>query len=129
MNDTLKMSLHIDAGKDADDYELDSITRQLRDEIQELDVKSVDLVKGEPPPDGSRGDAVMLGALAVELLPTITPDLICFLKNWLTHRRNQKIKIKIVAGDRSIEVEYSPEDMSASEMDDLASRLTGTLMG
>ena len=129
MKDALRMSLQIDAGEDADDDELDSLTRQLRGEIEELEVESVDLVKGKPPPGVTRGDATTLGALAVEILPTIAPKLIGFLQNWLTRGRNQKVKIKVGVGDRSIEVEYSPKAMSVSELENLASRLTGTLTG
>lgn len=129
MKDALKMSLHIDAGGDADDAELDSLTRQLRGEIQELEVESVDLVRNEPPPEGARGDAATLGTLAVEILPVIAPKLIGFLQNWLTRRRDQKVKVKIGVGDRSIELEYSPEAMSESEVEKLLTGLTGTPTG
>lgn len=124
MKDAVKIGLQIDAGEDADDAELDSLTRQLRGEIQELEVESVDLVKGEPPPEGTRGDPVTLGKLAVVILPIIAPVLIGFLQNWLKRGRDQKVKIKIVVGDRSIEIESSPEAMSVS-----VEELARTLMG
>ena len=129
MKDVLRMSLQIDAGEDADDDGLDSLTRQLRGEIQELEVESVDLVRDKLSPAGARGDAVELGALVVEILPVIAPKLVGFLQNWLMRRRDQKVKIKIGVGDRSIEVEYSPKAMSASELRDLTNGLTGTLTG
>ena len=58
--------LQIDTGEDADADELDRLTRQLRDEIWELDVESAELVKAGPAPEGTKAvEAMTLGALAV----------------------------------------------------------------
>ena len=124
-----RMTLQIDdtsQGADAD--ELDRLTRQLRDELQELDVESVELVKGTSAPAGTKAvDPVTLGALAVAVLPNAVPKLIEFLSGWLTRGENRTIKIKTQVGDRSVEVEYSPKTMSQTDLKNLVDTLTGAL--
>lgn len=127
-NQVARLLLQVDAGADADAEELDQLTRQLRDEMQELDVESVELVKGEAVPEGAKVfEVVTLGSLAVSVLPSIIPKLIEFLQNWLMRGENRRIKIKTQVGDRSVELEYSPAAMSQTELKNLVETLTGAL--
>lgn len=127
-NQVARLLLQVDAGADADAEELDQLTRQLRDEMQELDVESVELVKGEVVPEGAKViEVVTLGSLAVSVLPSIIPKLIEFLQNWLMRGENRRIKIKTQVGDRSVELEYSPAAMSQTELKNLVDTLTGAL--
>lgn len=127
-NQVARLLLQVDAGADADAEELDQLTRQLRDEMQELDVESVELVKGEAVPEGAKViEVVTLGSLAVSVLPSIIPKLIEFLQNWLMRGENRRIKIKTQVGDRSVELEYSPAAMSQTELKNLVDTLTGAL--
>ena len=71
---SLNLTLLINTGAEDDAEELDRLTRQLRTEIQELDVESVELVRSEEAPEGAKsGDPVALGVLAVEVLTAMVP--------------------------------------------------------
>ena len=120
--------VRIDAPEDADAEELDRLTLQLRDEIEELEVESVELVRDGAVPTGAKSvDPVTLGVLAVAVLPTVIPKLIEFLQAWSMRGESRKVKIKTRAGDSSIEVEYSPTTMSPDELKNLVETLSGTI--
>lgn len=104
----MNLTLHIDAGRDALPEDLDVLTRRLREELGDLDLDSVSLVKEGAAPSGAKSaDAVTLGALAITLLPSVLPKLVEFLQAWSLRGQNRTVKIKANVGDRSIELEYS----------------------
>lgn len=104
----MNLTLHIDAGGDALPDDLDALTRRLRDELADLDLQSVSLVKEGAAPSGTKSaDAVTLGALAITLLPSVLPKLIEFIQAWSLRGQNRTVKIKANVGDRSVELEYS----------------------
>ncbi len=114
----------------ADADELDRATRQLRDEIREVGVKSVELTKGTPVPAGAKSaEVVTLGVLAVAVLPTTVPKLIEFLRDWLMRGEGRTVKIKTQMGDRALEVEYNPQKMSQAELKELIGTLTSAMAG
>ena len=118
--------LDIDAG-DLDPDELDRLTRALRGELLELGAKDVDLVHAEDIPEGTKSaEAVMLGALAVTVLPAFLPTLVGYLQSWAARGENRRVRIKTLVGDRTIEVEYSPETFSTEELDRLVQTLAGS---
>lgn len=124
----INLILQLDAGKESDAEELDRLTRLLLTEIQELDVESVELVKGQEPPEGAKSaELVTLGSLAVAVLPTVFPKLIEFLQSWSMRAENRTVKIKTQVGDRSIEVEYSPATMSTAELKRVVKTLSDAL--
>jgi hypothetical protein len=47
---TLQLKLTLDAEPETDSEELEKLTRQLREELLELDVQAVDLMTGGPMP-------------------------------------------------------------------------------
>ena len=120
--------LTIDAGGDMDADQLDRLTRQLRNELLDLDTESVDLVKSEAAPEGTKSaEAVTAGALAVAILPSFLPKLIEYLQSWTMRGEERKVKVKSQIGDRSIELEYSPNALSQEELKELVTTLTETL--
>jgi hypothetical protein len=127
-SNSLNLTLSISIGQGADAEELDRFARQLRDEIAELEVDAVEPLAGGPIPAGAKSaEAITLGALAVAILPTILPKLIELLHAWTMRGENRLVKIKTQAGDRSVEVEYSPTTMSAKELEHLVNALTGSV--
>jgi hypothetical protein len=129
MENMLKMSLQINTSSDINEEELDLLTRQLLDEIQELEVESVEMVRDNKAPKDAKGDPITLGALALAVLPGLLPKLIDFLQNWLTRRKDQKVRVKIGVGDRSVELEYFPEAISIYEVNKIAEKLSGVITG
>lgn len=121
--ETIHLLLQIDAGGQIDTDEVDRLTRQLRTEIQELGVGSVELVRGGAAPDGTKSaEAVMLGSLATAILPAAIPALIGLLQAWTLRDESRKVKIRAQVGDRQIEVEYSGK-MSQAELKGIAHTL------
>lgn len=107
-NKPLNLSLYIEPGYEADDDELDRLTRQLMGQIRTLEVESVELVKEGPAPDGSKSAAaVSLGALAMAVLPGAIPPLLGVVQSWLQRDRNRRVKLKTEIEGRIVELEYS----------------------
>lgn len=120
--------LTIDAGGELDADQLDRLTRQLRSELLELDTESVDLMKSGTPPAGTKSaEAVTAGTLAVAILPSFLPKLLDYLQSWTMREEQRKVKVKSQIGDRSIELEYSPNALSQEELKELVTTLTETL--
>jgi hypothetical protein len=121
------LTLQIDAAE-IDPDRLDRITRQLRGELLDMEVESADFVQRDPLPKGAKGtEAVTLGTLAVAVLPNFLPKLIEYLQSWTLRGEGRKVKVKTQVGDRSIELEYTPEAMSQQELKTLVETLTGAL--
>ena len=109
--------LHIEVGEDTDEEELDRLTRLLLDEIQEIDVESVELVGDEAVPEGAKSvEVAELGMLAVNVLPAVVPTFISFLQAWSRRGEGRSVKIKTQKGDQALEVEYDPKTMSPAEL-------------
>jgi hypothetical protein len=124
----IQLTLLIDAGADAHVEELDRLTRQLRDEILELEVESVEPVKGAPAPEGTKGvDPMILGALAVTVGPTVLTKFLEFLHAWAMRREDRTVKLKIqTEGGAMLEVEV-PATMSPAEVKQWINSLNETL--
>ena len=105
-NDKVELNLEILAA-DATEEELDRVTRQLLSELRELNVESVELAKGEPAPDGSKGDPITIGTIALEVLPIAIPSVITFVQAWVTRGQGRTVKFK----GKGIEFEGSPEEL------------------
>jgi len=125
-----RLTLRVDAGADADDEELDRVTRQLRDELRDLDgVEPVKPVEAGAVPEGAKSaEAMTVGALAVAILPSVIPKLMEFLQTWSMRGENRTVKIETRVGDRSVNVEV-PRTMSPDELKGLVDMLTGALTG
>ena len=109
--------LHIEGGEDTDEEELDRLTRLLLDEIQEIDVESVELVGDEAVPEGAKSvEVAELGMLAVQVLPAVVPMLVNFLQAWSRRGEGRTVKIKTQKGDQTLEVEYDPKTMTSTEL-------------
>jgi hypothetical protein len=123
-----QLSLVVDAGGDADTEETDRLTRDLLAEIRELDVESAELERGEDAPEGSKAaGAASVGALAVAVVPTLLPKLVEFLQAWSLRGKGRTVRIRTRVGDREVELEYSPQTMSPSDLKSLVDTLTETL--
>lgn len=92
---------------EATDEELDIMTRNLLAELQETDVESVDLVSIGKAPQGSKGDPITIGQLALEVLPAAIPSVIALVQTWVMRRQGRTVKFK----GKGIEFEGSPEEL------------------
>jgi hypothetical protein len=72
-------------------------TVQLRRELLQLDVDSVEQVTDGPPPPGSRAvDLAALGALVITMAKSeLLPAVVATVQSWLARSRRRSIKLEI----------------------------------
>jgi len=113
---------------EVDDGELDRLTRQLRDEIADLDVEEVGLAPGTELPLGAKGEPITIGSIVVALASAgVFTGLIELLKSWALRREGRTITVKAKVGEREVEMTYSPTETSPEEMTRFANTILGML--
>jgi hypothetical protein len=126
--ETMQFILSIDLGEAVDNEGLDQASRELRAELMEMDLDSVEFVRaGEMQAGTKSAEALTIGTLTVTLLPALLPKLLEYLQSWSLRAENRKVTVKTQFGDRSIELEYTPSALSPEELDRLVNTLTGAL--
>jgi hypothetical protein len=73
---------------DGDDEELSELTQQLRAQLLELDVDSVDLVAGTSAPGGAKGLETLIGWLAVRFGTEGLRTVIAAVAGWAARTRH-----------------------------------------
>jgi hypothetical protein len=121
--------LFIELLLDGDDHtELDELTRQLKAEMQELNVDSVTPVSDGDAPLGTKAaDFTVIGQMAVTLAPTLIPPLFDLMKSWVERKPSTPVKIKVRVGKRTAQVEYDPTRTSAQDLETLVRTLGRSL--
>ena len=109
------VELSLEAG---DATELDELTRQLRTELVELNIDSVEQVALGVAPEGTKAvDLLAIGQMAVTLAPAIIPPLFNLLKSWVERKPSTPVKIKVKVGKRTAQIEYDPTRTSAKDLE------------
>jgi hypothetical protein len=112
----------------SDPSELDELTRQLRTEVEELNVDSVEEVSVGAAPTGTKAaDFMAIGQMAVTLAPTIVPPLFELLKSWVERKPSTPVKIKVRVGRKTAQIEYDPTRTSAKDLDDIVKALSKSI--
>lgn len=121
----LLIELSLEGG---DSAELDELARQLRSEVEELDVDSVEDVSIGPAPTGTKAaDFTAIGQMAISLAPTIVPPLFELLKSWVERKPSTPVKVKVRVGRKTAEIEYDPTRTSAKDLDALVKALNKSM--
>ncbi len=123
----LPMTLQITAAG-ADDEELDRMTRQLRSELEEAGLQSA-LAPGVAPAGAKVFDPITLGVLLLKVVPIAIPAVANVLQGWIGRDAGRMVKLSVKVGDRSVDVEFSPKQMSSADVNGLVASLTGSLEG
>lgn len=119
-NQSVSLVLEIDTGNPSDQEALKQITYNLRSEIQQIEVESVELISSQEMLKGMKSvSAVTFGSLLVSILPAVLPKLLDLLQNWLTRGENRKIKIKTQIDEQVLEAEFVPTAKSIEELKDI----------
>jgi hypothetical protein len=109
-----RLTVVLDGGSDADALELAELTGQLRRQLLELDVDTVELARSAEVPEGAKPlDAVSIGALVVTAGPGLLKTVVGLVGKWLARRPVRCAKLTI-DGD-SIEL----SDATAAEQQQL----------
>lgn len=101
-----QLSLQV-ACEGASDEEIDSLTRQLLSRLRETDVESAELGSDSPAPSGAKGDAVTIGAIALQALPGVLPAVVSMVQAWIASGPGRTVKFK----SKDFEFEGSPEQL------------------
>jgi hypothetical protein len=96
-----QLRLQVDAMPEEDIERLGEVTRQLRQEILELDIEKVDADRTAELPEGARGDPFTIGALILTLATSggVFTKLIDTLQSWLKNRNRNSLSLEI-GGDK-----------------------------
>jgi hypothetical protein len=92
------LTLRVDAGADAEAQELDRLARELRHELEELDVRSATLAVAAAAPEGARAGAVAeLATVAIELArsPELLAAVMAVVQAWLGRRTGRSVRLEL----------------------------------
>jgi len=110
-SDRVEFNIEVSA-HDTSTEDIDWMTRQLLSELRELNVESAELTKGGPAPHGTKSvDPVMIGNIAVAVLPAVLPSVIGLVQAWASRGQGRTVKFKGKVGKEMIEYEGSAEDL------------------
>jgi hypothetical protein len=113
-NAELLITVSMDGG---DEEELDELTRQLRSEIEGLNVDSVENVSLGKAPSGTKAaDWVTIGQMVVTLAPTVIAPLFTCVKSWVERKPSTPVKIRIKLGRKTAQIEYDPVHTTEAEL-------------
>jgi hypothetical protein len=114
--------LHLEvSAQGADAERLDELTRQLRDELLELDVVSVSVpVLGPPPPGAKALDIAAIGALLVTLKGSVelVEKVVATIRAWLGRGASEPRQVVLTVGEHSIELAAATEQQQQSLVDE-----------
>jgi hypothetical protein len=128
-DESTQLILEIDI-EEGDRDDVDRACRQLLTEVRDLEVESVDLVRGEAAPEGAKvAGAVTIGALAIAVLPTVLPRLVDFLQHWSLRGGDRKLRLKAKVEGRELEVEFAPDQISPDEVEQWITKVTAGMAG
>ena len=102
--------LGIDAGPDSDEEELAGLALGLREDLQELDLESVQLGSGGEGPAGAKaGDLIAWGTIVVGLASSgALTALINAVIAWVTRHQTASVRVKI--GEDELELTGASSD-------------------
>jgi hypothetical protein len=93
---------------EATEEDLDRLTRNLLSELRQTDIESANLVSIGSAPEGSKGDPITIGTLAMSAMPAVLPGVIDMIKSWTARGQGRTVKFK----GRGIEFEGTPDELA-----------------
>lgn len=111
--------------EDGDSAELDELTRELKQEIENLEVETVKpLSAGSLPRGAKSADWAVIGQMVVTLAPTVIPPFFDLLKSWVDRKPSTPVKVRIKVGKKTAQIEYDPTKTTAKDLDILIKSLS-----
>lgn len=110
MAEPLHLSVAVGLGEDATASELDEAARRLRQEMQDAGLEDAALAPGEAAPAGAKsGEAFLIGALTLTVLPAMLTTLAGVARDWAGRRPGRTLKLAYSMGEQRFELEYDPD--------------------
>jgi Effector Associated Constant Component 1 len=123
MSAATQVVLRVDAGPDADEEEVAELALRLRDDLEAVDVGSVQLSRSGPAPPGAKAvDPIEWGTLLVAI--GSSPALMTLIRTadaWIARQRHGRVRVKI-GEDELVLTGASSEDQRRLVDDWLARR-------
>jgi hypothetical protein len=111
-----------------DTNELDELTRQLRGQVAELNIDSIEWVSAGAAPQGVKAaEFSEFGQMVVTLAPALIPSLFDLLKFWVGSKPAAPVKVTVKVGKKTAQIEYDPTKTSAKDLDALIKNLNKSL--
>lgn len=109
--DIINLDLEV-SEKDVSAEELDTLTRELLGELQELQIESAELKKGASIPAGAKAaDPVTIGSIMVAVLPNFLPKVVEFVQSWALRSQGRTVKFRGKIAGQPVEFEGHAEDL------------------
>ncbi|MEI2780146.1 MAG: hypothetical protein V9H25_02355 [Candidatus Competibacter sp.] len=105
----IQLTVTLDAEPDTDTEDMERLTRQLRDELSELDVQADFMTGGPAPANTKAGDVIEWGTLLLTLAASggVITTLINAIQTWLTNR-NQPAAVTVEMGGDKLQITGNP---------------------
>ena len=106
---TTQLTVTLDAEPDTDAEDMERLTRQLRDELSELDMQAGFVTGGLAPTNAKTGDVIEWGTLLLTLAASggVITTLINVIQAWLTNR-NQPAAVTVEMGSDKLQITGNP---------------------
>lgn len=96
-----QLRVHIKPEEGDDRQEVDSLSRNLRDDLSNLDVEDVHLVYEKAPPDSKAFDEVALGSMVVDIVGGgAVKEVTQTVQRWIERNENRSITIEAPDGSK-----------------------------
>ena len=104
-----QLTVTLDAEPDTDVEDMERLTRQLREELSELDVRAGFVTGGPAPANTKAGDVIEWGTLLLTLAASggVITTLINAIQAWLTNR-NQPAAVTLEMGGDKLQITGNP---------------------
>lgn len=92
-----RLGINVAVGPDADAEEVAAATLELRRELLDLDVDSVEIPRaGEPPPESRAAELAALGTMVVTVAQSqLLASVVAAVRSWLASSRQRSIKLEL----------------------------------
>jgi hypothetical protein len=111
--DAAEVTICLDTPADVDAEELESLTRQLRNELLELDVQDVAFVRqGQTPVRAKAGDVVNWGTLIITLLASggVVKSILGLANGWIRNHGQRTITLQVGKNKLTLKGSSSKEE-------------------
>jgi hypothetical protein len=105
----MQLLVTLDTEPEPDTEDLERLTRQLREELSELDVQADLMTGGSAPANTKAGDVIEWGTLLLTLAASggVITTLINAIQTWLTNR-NQPVTVTVEIGGDKLQITGNP---------------------
>lgn len=96
-----QLKVHIKQEEGDDKQEIDNLSRNLRDDLSQLDIEEVQLLYEKPPSDSKAFDGLALGSMVVDFVGGgAVKEVTQTVQRWIERNENRSITIEAPDGSK-----------------------------